>query len=98
MRFKISPKDAYSLPVIGFNGGEVVTLDEHEAIVAEMEAEIELACSACCLSCRNRRSLLNRTTDNKWVHYQPALAEDWWLCEASEIQEHRYQRQLKGLK
>lgn len=74
-----------------------------EAIVAEMEAEIELACGTACDLCRPDSELaeLVRLADasgvSEWYH-----GNERWVCpeecEASDIRERRYQRRLKGSK
>lgn len=75
---------------------DVMTLDEHEAVVAEMEAEIEDACADHCRWCADGLPV-ERRSEHFWVHQH---GNDLGVsrCHSYGTQERRHQRHLKGSK
>lgn len=76
---------------------EIVRL---ETICAEMEAEIEAACSLICLACRLKQPVTR--VQDRFILPRNVVVMTWTHgfdgCQAAGIHEAKYQRQLKGSK
>lgn len=109
MRFKIEWDQRWQVThppdnATRFQGGDVMTLDEHEAIVAELEAEIDIATCLICHRCELQDQFspaVRKGRTDEWLHVMLDVdgSNNRPLpCFAASVREAGYQRQLKGSK